>query len=255
MGRTKTSFDSIPEQVDPIYGSCAAVVDALVAKHALYKLDNVSRTYLFVGRPGTAKSTAAVRVAEAHGDRMLQISAKSFEHMDERQANFLLKSLEPEFLIVDDLDKAAVNSAMPTILGIMQRFKRSHSRTTVILTANDDTKLDEALLRPGRIDRIVRFPDPDAADRYIILDKYLQKHSVKIAPESLASIVSETDGLTGAWLAEVALLLRYDSPEDVLPTIREMISIATRAKSLLKAEEPAAAPARPFRYRIGKSSS
>lgn len=198
---TTTTFDNIAVGDDRIFGVTSDIVQRLIDKHGRYRLDKVTRAYLFVGAPGTAKSTAAVRIAHAHGQRLLQITAKSFENVEEPALNFLLKVLEPDFIVIDDLDKADVDCALPTILSIMQRFKRTHAGATVIVTVNDITRLDMALLRPGRIDRIVHFVEPDALERRTILLGYLNEYRARELPETdLQLLVRETEGLTGAYL-------------------------------------------------------
>lgn len=219
---SKASFDGIAISDDRIFGSTEAIVEKLIEKHRKYRADKVARTYLFVGPPGTAKSTAAVRIAHAHGQRLLQITAKSFEHVEEQELNFLLKILEPDFVVIDDLDKADVDRALPTILSIMHRFKRTHSGATVVITVNEVECLDIALLRPGRIDRIVHFVEPDENERRIILTRYLNEFCVQLSEADVQRLVTETEGLTGAYLREIASELRYDSIEEVLTLVRDM---------------------------------
>ena len=57
--------------------------------------------------------------------------------------------------------------------------------------------LDEALLRPGRFDRIIRIPLPDAKARLKILK--IHSHAMSLTRNlSLKKLVRETEGMSGA---------------------------------------------------------
>ena len=57
--------------------------------------------------------------------------------------------------------------------------------------------LDEALLRPGRFDRIIRIPQPDAEARLKILNIHSRSMSLTRGL-SLKKLVKETEGMSGA---------------------------------------------------------
>jgi ATP-dependent 26S proteasome regulatory subunit len=88
--------------------------------------------------------------------------------------SFLLDGLRPEFVIIDDLDKADLSKVVPTILDLLQKFKVDYPDTSVILSANNTENFDPGLLRPGRIDTWYEFTLPDADERREILTRYLR---------------------------------------------------------------------------------
>ena len=53
----------------------------------------------------------------------------------------------------------------------------------IIAATNRPDILDEALLRPGRFDRIIEIPIPDDAGRKAILQLHIGKMSTKIATQ------------------------------------------------------------------------
>ena len=62
--------------------------------------------------------------------------------------------------------------------------------------------VDEALLRPGRFDRIIEVPKPDAKGRKHILEIHTKKKPLD-SKVDLVKLVELTDGFTGAELASV----------------------------------------------------
>lgn len=102
------------------------------------------------------------------------------------------------------------------------------------MTINDITKLDPALLRPGRIDEIIGLNPPDGEERKSILQGYLNEFKVT-GEIDLEKLIESTDGLTAAYLREVALQLRYRPQTKVLKVITRMNELASVKE---KKEEP-----------------
>lgn len=68
-----------------------------------------------------------------------------------------------------------------------------------VATANNPLSLDPAILkRPGRFDRVVRFPNPDAALRR----EYYRRLSPLLAGEQFEIVIENTEGLSFAQLRE-----------------------------------------------------
>jgi proteasome regulatory subunit len=62
--------------------------------------------------------------------------------------------------------------------------------------------LDRAILRPGRFDRLIEVPEPDAEGRERILE--IHTTDLNLAEElDLAAIAAETEGFSGAELASL----------------------------------------------------
>jgi cell division protease FtsH len=71
----------------------------------------------------------------------------------------------------------------------------------VMAATNRKDVLDQAILRPGRFDRIIRIPLPDKQSREKILEYYLSsKNTQKTPPLDISAIAEMTDGLSGAQL-------------------------------------------------------
>lgn len=112
----------------------------------------------------------------------------------------------------------------------------------VIGATNNISRIDPAILRPGRLDRHVEIPLPAAADRIAILHQQL---GGAIALERLQGFVAATQGFSGADLAKVArdahrmarrkkrdLIL-----EDVIDSLPEMVPILGKHRRALAVHE------------------
>ena len=97
----------------------------------------------------------------------------------------------------------------------------------IIAATNRPDILDDALLRPGRFDRIVTIPLPDAAGRKDILSLHISAMST--ARINLKTIVEKTEGYSGAEL-------KATSVEAGMIAIRDKRNKITQADLLLAIE-------------------
>ncbi len=214
-------FRAIDLGDDPWIGSAAGRLEDFVRGHARFVRDGVSRTYLFVGKPGTGKSTFGLRAGQRFG-KVIRVDAEQFVH-NHSDIGVLMSYLEPNFLIVDDLDRAP--SFKPSMLNSFAEFKEENPSIGIIFTVNDESKLDSAFKRPGRIDSILDFCDLEDGDRMAILKGYLPK-DFSWGPE-MDEILNMTESLSPAYLKEIAIQLRYESVGEVKKLIHRMMKTAS----------------------------
>jgi ATP-dependent 26S proteasome regulatory subunit len=79
----------------------------------------------------------------------------------------------------------------------------------VMASTNDINSMDEALInRPGRFDVKIEIPLPDENDRARMLSEFLKKFHAKpdksITNEAWTNAIRMTDGLTGAYMKDLA---------------------------------------------------
>jgi hypothetical protein len=240
---TKSEFATFSEIPNPMFGDTQADFDHLVGRHRRFAMDKVPRSYMFYGDAGTGKSSFVIAFAEKLGHRTLKLDASSLGHVHVRDITFLLTHLAPDFLMIDDVDKADPGKGLPTLLDILQRFKTDHPHVSVLMTANKTDGFDPGMLRPGRIDTWVKFGLPNTDQRRVLFTRYLDEHKVTLDPLKLEAFIEMTDGLSQDYVRGIALELKYDEVEHVSKTIAHMIELLKKAEKAEKARnEKATAP-------------
>jgi hypothetical protein len=181
-------------------------LNTLIEEHNLVYSFGQTRTYLFVGEPGTGKSTFAINFAEKLNGKILRIDPASFASFNIDEINFIIKSMMPDFIILDDIDRIPkINESIGQLLTLFSDFKINYPKTTFILTANDISKFDAAFFRPGRVDEIIEFLPPNKEEREYFITNCLKEFAnpKDIEITNLKNIVKITDGFTAAYLKEV----------------------------------------------------
>ncbi|WP_437309966.1 AAA family ATPase [Sorangium sp. So ce388] len=152
---------------DPTVGRSRKAADRITA--LAESLSKAPRTLLLYGPPGTGKTSLVSGVARLAGGRLLKIDAASLPQIGVQELGFLLEALRPRFLLIDDYDRAPVDEARARLLFMFERLKTMGP--SVFVTVNDVTKLDQALLRSGRIDEAIELGLPDGEERADILGR------------------------------------------------------------------------------------
>jgi hypothetical protein len=223
-------YSKIPNNKDQILGEALNKLNKFTEQHLSYVRDGLQRTYLFYGKQGSGKSSFAVRLAELTHGNILRIDANGMTSINNSEFDLLINSLRPDFLIIDDIDRASdLKKCLPTLFTILTDFKTKHSNVTIIMTINDLSVMDVALLRPGRIDEIIEFELPNLEDRKTILLGFLREFNIDCL--YVDQIAEMTDGLTAAYLKEIAIQLKYKSHEYILTTVKQMIMISNQLKN------------------------
>ena len=188
---------------------------------------------ILVGPPGCGKTMLAKAVANSTDCTFIRLVASELaqKYIGEggrmvRELFDLARERSPSIVFIDEIDAIGAKRLDTATSG-----DREVQRTLMQLLAEldgfdalDDVKLisatnrpdilDEALLRPGRFDRIIEIPLPDEEGRKSILDLHMGKMP-KSKNLSVKKIVSLTKGFSGA---------------DLKATCVEAAMIAIRAK-------------------------
>lgn len=221
-------YATLPHITDPVLGSGQAMLEKLGARHKLFQQHNQSRSYLFIGAPGTGKTTQALAFAQSFSDRVMCLDASIFEgslgNLDQ-----LLEGLCPDFVIADDIDHVS-GWRLPGILAGLDRLKRKFPKIVFIYTANKIENLPEPMVRPGRIDDVILFPLPDFTDRVNVIQGYLRQLGANIPQADVAAVAEACEGLSQAFLRNYAIHLSQEPIKDVLEGVKAR-------KSLMKMEK------------------
>lgn len=120
-----------------------------------YAVKGYGRTYMLYGPPGTGKSNLAKNICGSLEGRVLifiNIADLFSAGVISYSFDKLVKNLDVKTVVIDDLDHLDGNNIAFTLkqLEILRA-----SGKTVICSVNQIKKLDPAIIRPGRFDKII----------------------------------------------------------------------------------------------------
>lgn len=164
------------------------------------------RCYLFTGGYGTGKTETAMSI----GREAVEKGMSFFYLKDAGAFDNLLnqcKKYQPCVIFLEDVDEIASgeqrDSQMNKILNTLDGVQTKGNDLTVIFTTNHPEKINSALRRPGRIDVMVKFENPDSetvAEIYRIYFKGLPGEQML----DYATLSKKTPSIQGAVIAEIA---------------------------------------------------
>jgi cell division protease FtsH len=173
---------------------------------------------LLEGPPGTGKTLLAKAIATETNSTFVSMSGSEFVELFVGMGASRVRELfnnartnKPSIIFIDEIDAvgrqrgAGINMAndereqtLNQLLYEMDGFNNNDDIVVMAATNRRDV-LDQALLRPGRFDRIIRIPVPDKASREKILDYYIKDKKTD-KPFDLEAIAELTQGFSGAQL-------------------------------------------------------
>ena len=195
----------------------------------------IPKGILFYGSPGTGKTLLAKAIAGEANVPFFQISASSFEEMYVGLGALKVRKLfktarkhAPCIIFIDEIDAVAQaryndgnhshsEQTLNQLLSEMDGFCPL-DRVIVIAATNHFEVIDSALKRPGRFDRSIFIPMPDALARKEILQVHARNKSFS-ADVSLAEVAQQTVGFSGAELENLlneAAILSVNSGRDLI---------------------------------------
>ncbi|OYR54531.1 ATP-binding protein [Halorubrum halodurans] len=171
---------------------------------------------LFVGPPGTGKTTVSRALAHQLGIPLVEVkmSMITSQYLGETAKNVektfeVAKRLSPCILFIDEFDSvaktrrsdehAALKRAVNTLLKSIDEVSLVRDEVLLIGATNHPDQLDAAAWR--RFDEIVNFPKPDRDMRADILRVVTRE--MQIADFDPAEVADRTSGLTGSDLRMV----------------------------------------------------
>ncbi|WP_281194550.1 proteasome-activating nucleotidase [Halorubrum sp. F4] len=177
---------------------------------------------LLHGPPGTGKTMLAKAVANESDATFIKMAGSELVRKFIGEGSRLVRDLfelaadrEPAVIFIDEIDAVAskrtdsktsgdaeVQRTMMQLLSEMDGFDE-RGEIRIIAATNRFDMLDEAILRPGRFDRLIEVPEPDAEGRERILEIHTQEMNVDDDVD-VGRIASDLEGYSGADIASMA---------------------------------------------------
>ena len=232
MGKSRARLympSTIKEKFSSVAGAAEAkeelqdVVEFLKNPERYSRLGaKITRGVLLVGEPGNGKTLLAKAVAGEANCPFFSISGSDFIEVFVGVGASRVRDLfaqarkqSPCIIFIDEIDAVGRQrgaglggghdereQTLNQLLTEMDGFQTIGGSVIVIAATNRPDVLDKALLRPGRFDRQVIVPYPDAKSREQILRLHAQ--DIKLASDvDFEKLARATPGFTGADLANL----------------------------------------------------
>ncbi|MDD5474058.1 MAG: proteasome-activating nucleotidase [Candidatus Methanoperedens sp.] len=175
---------------------------------------------LLYGPPGNGKTLIAKAVAHRAKATFIRMSGSELvqKYIGEgarlvRDVFNIAREKAPSIVFIDEIDavgsrrtydgttgSSEVNRTMVQLLAELDGFD-TRGDVRIVAATNRIDLLDPALLRPGRFDRIIEVPMPDADGRREIFK--IHTRNMKLENVDFEELVKITDGLNGAELKAI----------------------------------------------------
>lgn len=219
-----------------------------------YDIRNIRGILLF-GPPGTGKTMLMRAVANDLGNvHIITVSGADISKAGLEKATATMKQAfdrakenAPSILFVDEIDAVVPAREGASELGVQLTGEfleeldgvKEQYNVVLVATTNRPDSVDPALLRPGRIDKLIFAPPPTSAGRIDIFKLNLKKAPVdeSVDFEKLASL---TAGFTGADISNICRQAKMETLEQSLKSNAEAKISMDMLTKIIQATRPSA---------------
>lgn len=174
--------------------------DALKEDIQRFKTSKEQRTYMVIGPPGTGKTANILKIIEENFKEVIKVDGKLFDEAFSDLEKILV-SVGTKAILIDDADRLFQDSfRTDKLLYLLESIKITETKPFLFFTGNNINYLDEALLRPGRIDKITVIKAPTEEARRSFIQEFFKDKPLE--NELLENLTKETKGLTQSFVKE-----------------------------------------------------
>ncbi|MEY4701849.1 MAG: hypothetical protein RL326_2036 [Pseudomonadota bacterium] len=150
---------------------------------------------------------------------------------------------EPCILMIDEAESSVVDRNRPNvtaseaaltnyILTAVEELRREHPHVVVIVATNYIERVDDALIRPGRIDLELHLERPSQGERKLLLENAMRQERLPLAltDEQLQTLLDLSEGFIPVQLRQVI----FTTNRILLPRLRETDESVELTFDLLK---------------------
>lgn len=161
------------------------------------------RGLLFEGKPGTGKTMTMMVGAKKATKKGITVVYCENSNDFEKVTKFALQ-YAPAMVVCEDIDRITAgerNLSIDRILNILDGIETKHQDLMIVFTSNNVDEIQQAMLRPGRIDVCIHFDPPDAQAAEALVRLY--SAGLLKAGEDLTEVGRSLEGQIPAVIREV----------------------------------------------------
>lgn len=223
------------------------IIELPLKRPGLFERFNISppRGVLLYGPPGTGKTLILRAIANETGSHVITVNGPSIIGKFQGETEASLRKVfseasakAPCIIFMDEIDAIAPkrsnddvseadSRAVAALLTEMDGMQQAQG-VVVVAATNRPNSIDEALRRPGRLEKELEIGIPDLNGRLEILNIFLGKMPHNLEQEFIEEVASKTHAYVGA---DLAALCR----EAAIGAVKR--GVATGSESLVKIEK------------------
>ncbi|MFH5800446.1 ATP-binding protein [Haladaptatus sp. CMAA 1911] len=173
---------------------------------------------LFHGPPGTGKTHFARILSKSLEAQFYRIRGPEIISKGVGDTERLIREIfddaqeeSPSIIFFDEIDSIAVDRGggetrdfsqriVAQLLSVIDGFDGAQENVFIIAATNQIDEIDKALLRPGRFDWLVHFPEPEKENRMNIFETLREDYQIpnSVSEKNVDQVMNRTTGWTGA---------------------------------------------------------
>lgn len=163
---------------------------------------NIRRSVLLHGPFGTGKTLTALVAAKCcvkNGWTFMNVIPGD----DIKSAVEFANKYQPALIFFEDIEQATPrgrSADVNSILNVVDGFLTKKSKVMIIMTTNHTEKIERAMLRPGRIDAVLKMGDVD----YQVMDKMIKAYCPGMTDDNIdiKRLLKAAEGYTQSFISE-----------------------------------------------------